>query len=667
MSTSPTTLYARSFSPNFFLPMNHSELMDTYKTWTTYSPRVHRKTYKKDAASLVVSWIKMILRKKLSVWRLNCSVTKKQRIDLSIKIKQPSVLTNRRVFFQIERARIPSRQEIKASESSYRSIISDVSSVPSNKSQNCRLLFIHKKKSEDCYKKKQLSARKLLQAVDSNIRFKYMDFFCMLLFLSKRYWLGRKFTRVFKKLLKFRFLLVQKQLTSEELVNSMSTYKVFATRTVRSITYEASINFSPRTKLEETATRDTICSKTNPFQCTPERIDNFIGNSPISLDSGENYKDIHALSTLSVSTPLSRKRMECMLEQSFENIREIIRFGGNTEFNTDRAKEIKRPQLNMRFRVNTMIRLIVKNHKLALIERIKTWKENAISLKRLNTLQRGVQRLGKCAHTLIKSRKALAIKYIMLHYRMTQAQNSFLLKLKEILKIQLRSHVQKLLHADSNASKLQRVNEKSVLSGLFYILRLHLSVNNILAWESIKVYSEAVRSARLQKIKEKLDSIFAILSYQIMCKYYIIVNKFKKYHSEALFFEKNMEIAKNHRESYLRNTAFKLWKNRKDNNKKHCRAFEQLGRFFNLQKAEIFEKIKIPHPLSYYTGRPYQILSKLAWILKKRKENEYRSMFSKWKTNRVASVRLLRVVSILNKHVSLNLLVSWQLIVETVN
>ena len=673
MSTSPTLLYARSLSPDLSLPMNHSQLMDTYRTWSTFSPRVHKKSYKKDAASLVVSWIKRILRKKLSVWRLNCSSTRKQRIDLSIKIKQPSVFTNRRVFLQVEREGKFSSIPSKVSESSYRSIINDVSSVRPDKykdkakTKTCRLLFVNKKKLEDCYKKKQLSARKVLHVIDSNVRFKYMDFFFMVLFLTKRYWIGRKFTKIFRGIVRSRFSFLHKQLTTEAIVNSISTFKVFVTQTVRSVTYEASINYSPRDRLEETATRDTIISKTNPFQCTPVKVGKWAGNSPSTLDNEENYKDIQALSRLSVSPDLSKKKIEFMLEQSFENIRDIMRFGGSSGFNTARVTENRKPQLNMRLRINKMIRLIVKNHKLNLVQRIKIWKEEICACKRLDKLKIGIGRLEKSYHAWINSRKSLVIKHINFHFRLLQGQRGFLLKLKGILKIQLKSYVQKLVNADSRTSQIQRANEKYILSGLFYIIRLHVSVSSILAWKSIQSYSEAVRLDRSQKTKEKLDSVFGILSYQIMCKYYIILNKFKKYQSEALFFGKHMESAKNHRAGYLRTTAFKLWKRRKDNNKKLCRAFEMLGRFFNIKKAELFENIRIPHPLSYYTGKTYQILSKLAFILKKKKENEYFSMFSKWKINRIASVRLLRVVSILNKHVSLNLLTSWQLILETIN
>ena len=54
MSASPI-FCQRSTSPDYYVPISRSELLGVYRSWNSVSPRIQNKTYKKDAASLVVS------------------------------------------------------------------------------------------------------------------------------------------------------------------------------------------------------------------------------------------------------------------------------------------------------------------------------------------------------------------------------------------------------------------------------------------------------------------------------------------------------------------------------------------------------------------------------------------------------------------------------------
>lgn len=660
MSSSPTEFYFRAYSPNIYLPQSHSELMESYKSWSTYSPKIKKRTYKKDAASLVVAWVKRILRKKLWIWRMSCVRNSKQKVDLSIKVKKPLIYTPRKVFLQVKREPVASTQRkklIKKPESPF----SEVSKVFARSFvAKPRNLFIFEKTSQE----KQTAVKRIINAIESNVRFKHMEFFFTLLLLSKRFWQGKKSIQIMKGLLKLR---VSEYFKSLKPRNTLAAYKVFVKETIRSVTYETSINYSPRSKNLETQTID---------------------QSKLAFESSKF--EISPLSPLENKVfPRKNGNIEAMLEQNFNNIRGLL--GINQKKQND-AKAIEGD-----FRIEKIIlrcvRAVRKNLNWAIGKAVGKWKQKMEIMRRVEKNGKALKKIEYKAKVWVHMKKSSAFIDLVFPFKKEQTQIVFLYKAKQLVNKKLKKYLQEILVAAVQKKNLQKLvknigknqdfrkriyfekvkkNSKSFENPLryekfkypamriAYVLKLHKSLFTILAWDSIKSYSTQISQYRSSQKSMKISFLFKVVQAQLTLLQTATLKSLKKYVSNSIFFEKNNKIARLFRESRLRPRVFLIWKTRKNGTKKICRGFELLGRFFNLKKSEILKNIRIPFPITHYLGNRYHLVSRLIFFLSKRKTSEYHSVFSLWKINNLVSVSLLQVVSIINKHISLNLFTSFQ-------
>ena len=98
-----------------------------------------------------------------------------------------------------------------------------------------------------------------------------------------------------------------------------------------------------------------------------------------------------------------------------------------------------------------------------------------------------------------------------------------------------------------------------------------------------------------------------------------------------------------------------------------CRGFELLGRFVNYKKSELLKIIKLPYNFEYYKSSKYNKLSKLITLLYKKKKINYLRFFSRWKKSHLARVKALRIILIMKKHISIKLLIYWELLTKIQN
>ena len=175
-----------------------------------------------------------------------------------------------------------------------------------------------------------------------------------------------------KNLMKPNCLFFFKQLKIKTPANSISIFKIFLSRIERSVTYEASLNYSPRTKLQlETTTRETDLTKTHVFEVSPIPISKINDTSSNCIDSELESLDFQNNSKIISNKLEDKKIFEQLLEQNFDNIRKLVRskqFYGNTNSIQDSINNNKQ-QSNRK--IGLMIKFIKKNHFYVIHESIK--------------------------------------------------------------------------------------------------------------------------------------------------------------------------------------------------------------------------------------------------------------------------------------------------------
>ena len=706
---------------------------------------------------------------------MNCCIPK-QKIDLKIKSKNP-LYSERTIFLQIEKEKKSITERIKTfrnKDLSPRNVTSH--KPPTINSPNSRSLFHIKKKKEEIANRKKVFIENLVKTLTSCINYKYMNIFFIILSLSKQYWLGRKITNTMKNLLKDHLQSFFDELHAKSLTNSISIFKIFLSKVERSLTYETSINYSPRSKLQlEVTTRGTDLSKSPIFENSHNQLSKVNCNSSSYLDSDSSAIESQSSENLIMNktqkkynndiklknifnNPLDRpqnQQIDQLLERNFDNIRKLIRSKQNysknimkndssspIQQNSKKKIETKQNdskntmkndssspiQQNSKKKIKRLIRLIKKNQDFAKKLIIKKWKIMNTKIKRIELIKGSLKRLEKKSKIWILIKKSLVLRQIFLSFNKSKTQTLLLIKITRILKSQMHLSFMKIIafskcftilqNAFTKICKLQlylnfikivnltkcskilqsaftkikkyqkfikknnflkfkeeiksknkkiarnKENYRFAISRIIYVIKFHTSVSTLLSWELIKSYTEKVKHKVLQNKSSKLSSLCIILSSKILIRKRLLLKSFKKYYNEVLFFEKYNQIASSHRKKHIISKAFEWWERLKIRNKMLCRGFELLGRFVNLKKRELLKIIKIPFTLEYYRSDKYNILSKLALLLYKKKKFYYIRLFSRWKISKVIGVKLLQLISIFRKHISLNLLTSWEKITE---
>lgn len=488
---SSSIFFSKSYSPTLSLPMSHAQLMGTYKNWTRSFFPIKVRTYKKDAAGLLISLNKRFLRKKLWIWRLNCNPIKKQKIDLNIRIKSPLLYTQRKVFVQLEKEKNLVQQKSTRKIKKNLDRLGYISKTTRMYTPIKKNSIIPKLTYKKALEKKINSTKKIYDLIVSHIAFQYMDFFYILLLITKRYWIGKELVKTLTVIINSNFSNVIKQIRYVGSSNSILFFKVFSAKTSKVITYEN----SPDSKLSDTTCRITDANLTNPFGFSPEILINS------DWDSFRHLRHDYSINS-------SKK-----LYKSFRNSSE--------KFN-----------LNL---------LLEKNF--------------------------------------------------------------------------------------DNGSKIDKGNVERI-----------------------------VQNVKYKKIENIFNAVFSSLAW-IKAE---IFAKLKKNTRKAIFYEKKGRIANFYRNKCLIRNTFRYWKGMKASNQKLCRSFELLGRFINIKKGEIVKILNLPYPISYYLTDRYKILSNLVKTLYKKKNFLYMTGFKTWKVTKIIGIRLVRLVSMLNKSISINLLISWQ-------
>ncbi|OMJ90635.1 hypothetical protein SteCoe_6909 [Stentor coeruleus] len=241
----------RSLSPLLDLPKTHSELMETYKSWGSFSPRQRYKTYKADAASLIISWVQSILKKKLWKWRMNCNEYIGKKLLFNTNSIKPSIFIDRRVYLQAEKEKNYIKNRIIKKSQNTSTPLSQ-KSLPLKKlyTQKINPQSKHQNTTNDL-KSKLKGIQKLANVLKFSVNYRYMDFYLTLLKVSKSYWIGKKLGKMILSMIKKRIEYLLVNIKSKSGMSIWSNYKVLTINPERSITFETSSNFSPKSRFSD--------------------------------------------------------------------------------------------------------------------------------------------------------------------------------------------------------------------------------------------------------------------------------------------------------------------------------------------------------------------------------------------------------------------------------
>lgn len=676
MTLSPTHA-TRSYSPAFSLPKTHTELMETYKSWATFPSKQKNKTYKADAAGLIVSWMKRILKKKLWRWRLNSNKHHERRIVFNMrKTKGPS-FTDREVHIKSEREknyinrRIRSNYNQKIYPYTERSVLTR--QTPILKSQIFRKSALTGSK----LKLKFESAQKLVHVLKFSVNFRYMDFFLTLLKLSKMYWIGKKLSTLFLFILKRNiecFFICLK--TKNPTINLYSN-KIITNKPEKNITFETSMNFSPDSKLSEN-------SRPMNFSFSQKKEGLYSIGSESSVIEFENGK---------LRKNTQRSEISDTIENSYDSKSRV------SKSSRDESGRFRSSILNGSFKRNIEVReklirlLLIVNglKKYTKSRRFKHWHAKLNSMKLIRISLRNFSK--------ILTHIALSSKYPRLIFAFKSiSKHSSHIKSLSILKSLLTSHISNyLIHLIKfsnqfsiitnlfsisssfyskslktsfsaikkhknflKAKKKVKILQTNSIRILVYVLKTYISLNKSLGFESIYSYSRSKQKAYFKIVSSGMIFFSNFLCNKKKSLQHEAFKIIKKYSVWTYYLSINMPIAENHRNKHLITAAYKQLAGLGERNKKLCRAFEMLGIFVASQKVEYFTLINLPYKISYYKTGRYKVLYNLVKKYYWKHQNLTARAFKMWKLSKVLGIKIVKIVAILKKNLFMTMWNSWQ-------
>ncbi|OMJ88473.1 hypothetical protein SteCoe_9602 [Stentor coeruleus] len=676
MTLSPTHAI-RSYSPAFSLPKTHTELMETYRSWATFPSKQRNKTYKADAAGLIISWMKRILKKKLWRWRLNSNKHYERRIVFNMrKSKGPSFI-DRQVYIQSEREKNYINRRIRSNNKQriypYTQRSGLVKQDPLFKSQIFRKSALTGSK----LKLKCESAQKLAHVLNFSVNFRYMDFFVTLLKLSKIYWIGKKLSILFLFILKRNIEYFFICLKTKNPTISTFPNKTVTNKPEKSITFETSMNFSPKSKLSDN-------SRPINFSFSQKKEGLYSIGSESSVIEFENGK---------MRKNTQRSEIFDTIENSYDSKSRI------SKSSRDESSRLRSSILNGSFKRNIEVReklirlLRIANglKKYIKSRKFKQWhtKINSIKLIRIS-LRNFAKILTHIALSSKYPRLLLAFKSLSKH----SSHIKSLSILKSIQKSYISNHIIHLikysnqfstlttlfsisssLYSNSlkssfsaikqhtkrlKSNKKAKILQTNSIRILVYLLKTYVSLNKSLGFESIYSYSRSKQKAYLQKVSSKMIFISNFLNNKKIFLQHDAFKIIKKYSVWTYYLSINIPIAENHRKKHLITKTYKQWAGLGERNRKLCRAFEMLGIFVASQKVEYFTLINLPYKISYYKTGRYEVLYNLVRKYYWKHQNLTAKAFKMWKLSKVLGIKIVKVVAILKKNLFMTMWNSWQ-------
>ena len=622
MSTSPLSLF-RCSSPDFYLPTSHTELMSLYKSWNSFSPKFQNKTYKKDAASLIVSWIKTILKKKLWRWRRNVCSSKVPQVNFSLQVKKPSAFIQRRVYLEIQFNRNIINRKIRQKSKTY--------ALNHAGSKTGRTSYVGSSMKKGRHSKeivqKCKSAVKIGKLIFFLVKKQYMDVFFEMLLVARAYWIGKKLNRMLLKKVKSKLEGFFKQLKNLSAMNSFEVFKIFAKQAERNIVKQESLNLSPRgfSRL----CKESQTNKTNSTSFLELSAQNTLSRSNLHIELSPISRVIHR------SNPYSHKNLTKLAILTQSLLKKSCKYA---------LKDIKS--------------LLDQHNKLEkIIDIIKSSKEKSkkmffISLK----LKFAAQKFLKILSGLKKHRFLDIVKRFKKFSKLYE-------KVQKVLKISTnccRFLKQRVFYRLKSGSQPQKKSKKN-LGIVAYALKIF--INNYLKVVFCVVHEHALRVKVLmeEEKRKRIESLFKVIFDKIQGKRLFLLRKLQKYNQNFKFFSESLQVAYTHRSIHLQKTSLNYWKKLKITNKRFCRGFELLGTYMNSKKVSFFTLINLPNPQKYYTSQRYQTLLSALKILFTRKNSNVSQAFKHWKLE-IMYIKLLKFSVVIHRKFILALLSSFKLL-----
>ena len=621
MSFSPSGLL-RSTSPDFFLPNSHKELMSLYKSWNTFSPRMRSRTYKRDAASLIVSWIQCKIKKSLWRWRLNTTRTQSSKIDISLRVKQPSAFIQRRVYLELQ----VNRNLIK------RTIVQNNKSCSrlgaGKREEQKKLLQKYRTKLTVVQEieQKRKSLEKLRKIMKFLITKQFLSTFYVFLYAFRKEFVAFKLKRCLVRRLKKKLVGFFSELRAVNVCNTIQMFSVFSRRVDRNLEKTDSIDFSPQENMAP-----IMVSKESQINKTDSS--SFLEFSTNDCQSKQLNLDLSPI-------PWGNK----MTMYSNEN---LAKFSITLMKIVNDCKRSAIGDMDWVCKMHSKLNLL--NSKLnSLTKRFKT------STFRLIRNKSSGKRLKDTLMSLASSRKRLALRSIKKVNILTQK----LTKTCKIFQNSSRFILQKFLYKLRPIKTKKEKSGPSPLALLAFALKMHISTYIKSIFSEIHEHSYTVHILQVEKRSQKLVQISKLLKTKLFNRKQKFFKKILKNLKNFEFFASAIKTSDSHRRQHLKTSIFRTWKNLKKLKMNLCRGFELLGQFVWSKRLEFFNSLNSPHPVSFYTSSRFRTLSGLCKLLYCKRFRGLQSRFTQWNQIRMY-VKILRFCLTINKAQVLVLLDSW--------
>lgn len=622
MSTSPLSLF-RCSSPDFYLPTSHTELMSLYKSWNSFSPKFKSKTYKKDAASLIVSWIKTMLKKKLWCWRRNACSSKVPKVNFSLQVKKPSAFIQRRVYLELQFNRNIINRKISQKSKNYATTNSVCKTTRTSYVSNSIKKGKHSKETVQKCK----SAEKIGKLLFFLVKKQYMDVYFEMLLVARAYWVGKKLNRMLLKKVKSKLEGFFKELKNLNIKNSFEIFKIFAKQAERNVVKQESLNLSARgfsrlSKESQTNNTNSTSFLEISAQNTPSRSKLHIELSPIS-------RVVHR------SNPYSHKNLtklailvQSLLKKTCDNA----------------LKDLKSLQAQHK-KLEKFCEIT-----LSLKENLK--KKTFISIK----LKYSAQKFLRILSSLTNNKFVEIVK----RFKKFSELNQKFHKVSKISANCFRFLKQRVFYRLKSGSASKK-NVKKNLGVVAYALKIFINNYLKVVFCEVHEHAEKVKFLMQKEKKQKIESIFKVIFNKVQDKRLFLLRKLQKYNKNFKFFSESLQVAYTHRSNHLKKISLNYWKKLKISNKRFCRGFELLGTFMNSKKVSFFTLINLPNPQKYYTSHRYQTLLKTLKILFTHKNSKVSKLFKHWKLE-IMYIKLLKFSIVIHRKFILALISSFKLL-----
>jgi hypothetical protein len=594
--------------------------MSLYSSWNTFSPRLRSRTYKRDAAGLIVSWLKGKLKKRLWRWRLNVSRGHFSRLDLSFRVKQPSSFIQRRVYLELQINRNLIQRKL----------------VQKSKKPSKINLSVQSKGFKQLVKKGRLTVsqeieikRKSIERMKKILKFlifkRFLAGFYELLFIFRRSLVAREMKRCLTRRVKRKLSGFFKGLKELATVNTFEIFKIFSRKIERKVEKIESVDFSPNeNKGPAMLSPKSLANKTNSSSFLE-----FSTNDNQSKQLNFDLSPIPWGKKTTLFTNENVSRLAIHLQKAIQGRKRSIL--QEFHFLSKSAKNFHIFQKNLktfqRYLKVSAFRLI--KTRAAGKKLIKSW------TKLLKNHQKQVFERVKKSYFLLKNLGKLS--KTMTHFTKLIKQKYF-----------FRLLPRKVISRNSNKLTL-----------LAFALKMHITTYLKSIFSEFHRYTREEKILSTEKRTQKLNQVFKVLQTWRQSHKKKIFQKIMKTLKDLEFFTSAVKLCNNNRAAMLKFRTFQQWKGLKRRNMNFCRAFELLGQFLIVKKTETFNLMNLPHPLNFYKSSKYRILSSIVRLMMKKKDFELIKGFIEWKRKRMY-IKILRISVIFNKIYVVNLLDSWQ-------